>query len=147
MVVTASALAIDSKPISRSTRSRSFRTKSRISRAVSECPSLLNAMRIVPVYQADPAEVFRCRTAYFFVRDAAQFSEPTRGVHYQRRLVPLAALRDRREIRRIRFDENSIERRFRRGLVNRRRFRIRDDSAEAQIKPEIERAPRVFRTS
>src|SRR5579862_7953486 len=161
MVVTASTLATDSRLISRSTRSRSSFTRSKMSRADRLWPSLLSPMQeflslagcLKPsgcgqassCGQQQPAEVVARKTAHFVQRLAAQLRQLARRVHYQRRFVPFTALGNRGEIRRIGFHQDAIIGSFLGRSLNIERLGKRHDSAEAQIEAEIQRPTRFGR--
>src|SRR6266567_8335350 len=75
-------------------------------------------------------EIAGCQASRFFGRNAAQFAELARDFFHERRLVPLASMRNRCEKGRIGLDENSIKRHLRRCFPNLLRFGKSDISGE-----------------
>src|SRR5437868_12750316 len=63
-------------------------------------------------------EIAGCQVSGFFGRNTAQFAQLAGDFLYECRLVPLAAMRNRREEGRIRLDENAIKRHLRRCFPN-----------------------------
>ena len=102
---------------------------------------LPNAMGTIEcIAQTQPAKVRAgCLRRSASTRFAAQFGELARGLDHERRFVALAALRHRREIRCVGFDQHPIGGREARGLLNVERFGKRHDAAEAEMKSELER--------
>src|SRR5579871_1852267 len=131
MVVTASTLAIDSRPITPSTRSRSLRTRSRTSLALSTYPSLLIPMRSFSLatqrrllargselaLNNELLEVLRRGVCQILKRISAEFRKPPGRMDYETGLIPLPSIGHGREVRRIRLHQKPVEGRTPGGFV------------------------------
>src|SRR6476469_8994253 len=101
----ASTEETDSSAISSSTRRRSALTRSNISIAVKACPNLPILMELTSVAQTQPFKIPSCHSSQLLERNGANLRQFPRRFHQERRLIPLAAMRDRREIRRVGFNK------------------------------------------
>src|SRR5581483_823385 len=142
--VTASTLAMDSRPIWRSTWSRSCCTRSTISRAEMERPISGVAMKS-PSVATEPLEVLRSYAAKFFIRKAAQLRQPPRGVDDESRLIAFAPLRYGRQIGGVGLHQQTVERYTDRSLANFLRLWKGDHAAEADVEAQVQRALRLGR--
>src|SRR5439155_8061326 len=147
MVVMASTEESDSSAISSSTTLRSALTRSKISFAVKACPNLPIPMRLSSVAQTQPFKIPGCYSSQLFRRSPADFSQLANRIHQKRRLVALAAVWDRRQIRRVGFDQQPVRRGQPRRLADRLGFGKCQDAAEAQMKSQVQRFPRFGRSA
>src|SRR5262245_56723471 len=87
-------------------------------------------------------EVLNGRFADGLQRLAAQDRDLLRDFHDERGLVALAAVRRRREERRVRLDEKAVARNGARDLLDHLGAREREDAGERDVEAERERAAR-----
>src|SRR5579872_5222175 len=101
---------MDSRPISRSTLSRSPRTRSKISSAVRDWPSFPNAIRVLSVASLleQTTEIVCGKTRDFFRLAVSQVSQFACGFDDKRRLVALAAFWHGSQERRVGFNQQAI---------------------------------------
>src|ERR1700733_2851279 len=116
MVVTVSTEASDSTLIAFSTRSRSSRTRSKISRAERAWPSRsvsignISVTGRVSCAQTEPFEVGGSEGGDSVRGGSSDFGELARGFDHHGRFVALSTVRDGGEIWRVRFYEETVGR-------------------------------------
>src|SRR5260370_41419298 len=147
MVVMASTEESDSSAISSSTTLRSALTRSKISFAVKACPNLPIPMRLSSVAQTQPFKIPGCYSSHLFRRSPADFSQLANRIHQERRLVALAAVWNRRQVRRVGLDQQPVRRGQPRRLADRLGFGKCQDAAETQMKSPVQRFPRFGRSA
>src|SRR5712691_9137817 len=147
MVVMASTEETDSSAISSSTRSRSTLTRSKISLAVKAWPSLPIRMRLSSVAQTQPFKIPGCYGSQLLGRNPADLRQFARRLHQKRRLIALAAMRDRGQIRRVCLDQQSVQGRQPRRFANCLGLGERQHPAKAQVESEIEALLRFRRST
>src|SRR5271154_5824001 len=98
---------MDSRPISRSTLSRSPRTRSKISSAVRDWPSFPNAIRVLSVASLleQTTEVVCGKTSDFLPLNTAQIGQLARGLDDEGWLVAFTAFWHRSQERRVGFNK------------------------------------------
>src|ERR1700679_2108437 len=99
---------------------------------------------ISAVQLEESPEVFTRLAADFFGRYSSQLANLPCRLDDKRRFVALAAVWHRREIWRIRLNEDAVERSHRRGFANILRLGIGDVAGKRQHEAEIERLARVL---
>src|SRR5437879_840525 len=138
----------DSCAISSSTMRRSALTRSKISFAVKACPNLPMPMlmRLSSVAQTQPFKIPGCYSGHLIRRSRADFSQLANRIHQERRLVALAAVWDRRQIRRVGFDKKPVRRGQPRRLADRLGFGKCQHAAETQMESQVQRFSRFGRS-
>src|SRR5258708_23869998 len=147
MVVMASTEESDSSAISSSTTLRSALTRSKISFAVKACPNLPIPMRLSSVAQTQPFKIPSCYRSHLLGRSPADFSQLANRIHQERRLVALAAVWDRRQVRRVGLDQQPVRRGQPRRLADRLGLGKCQHAPEAQMESQVERFPRFRRAA
>src|SRR5437868_1325389 len=77
--------------------------------------------------------------AHFFCRESAQFADLPRRFHHEGRLITLAAMRNRRQKRRVGFNQHAIQRDLLGRIANLLRLRKSNVSRKRNHEPHIER--------
>src|SRR6185369_11164448 len=153
MVVTADTDAIDSRLISRSTLRRSSWTRSSISLAVRDCPSLLNPIEVPSVavgflcWQTQPLKVGCCGGRQDLEIFTAKLGQTARRVHHIGRFVALSPIGNGRQIGRIGLHQQPVQGNQFGGFMNIHGLRICDDSRKAEIAIEIDSLARLRRST
>src|SRR5262245_19236482 len=135
----ASTEETDSRAISSSTSRKSAFTRSKTSFAEKACPSLLIATKLSSVAQTQPLKISSGERGQLMRRHSADLGQLPRGLDKKGRLVTLAPVRDRREIRRVGFNQQSVRRRHAGSLPDLVGFGECQDTAETEMKSEIQR--------
>src|SRR5260370_25329039 len=141
MVVMASTEESDSSAISSSTTRRSALTRSKISFAVKACPNLPIPipMRLSSVAQTQPFEIPGCYRGHLFGQSSANFGQLANRIHQERRLVALAPVRNRRQVRRVGFDQQPVQRGQPRRLADPLGFRELQERPAAKMESHVHR--------
>src|SRR6185437_6483279 len=145
MVVTVSTEAIDSISIAFSTSSKSPRTRSNISLAVSAWPARsisigkLSVTVDIPWRQTQSLEIARRDLCDSIGRAVANGRQRFGRFHHQGGLIALAAPGNGSEIRGVGFDEKLVIGNDRRGFANGFGGSKSDHAAEGKMEAEFER--------
>src|SRR5580704_14602559 len=105
------------------------------------------AMELSSVAQTQPLKIPSCYRSQLVDGNPTHLRQLSRRLHEERRLIAFAAMRDGREIGRVGFEQQALERSNPRRLANGISLGEREHAAEAQMKSEIQSFLRLSGTA